>query len=172
MECEWSVPLAPVTSIQESSLATTSRIVSFFMASCIISATSCAVECISPAHSSKSRPCGFLKSVPVQPSFLARSFMAFTNVASASLVLGSIFLPTYSASTMAASLPEGIIRPRSACSTVSSSPSSKPAVELPTVAAALLTVTFSSILQFSTVRIAVMTLVIEAILTCSSASRA
>lgn len=66
----------------------------------------------------------------------------------------------------------GIIRPRSACSTVSSSPSRSPAVELPTVAAALLTVIFSSILQFSTARIAVMTLVIEAILTCSSALRA
>ena len=102
---------------------------------------------------------------------LARSFMAFTNVASASLVLGSIFLPTYSASTMAASLPEGNHQAAQCLLHGKLVAFEQAAVELPTVAAALLTVTFSSILQFSTVRIAVMTLVIEAILTCSSAPR-
>ena len=71
----------------------------------------------------------------------------------------------------AASLPLMTMSPVSASSMVRVSPSRRPKLDSPTVAATWSTVTVSKRLQFSSATSAVMTLVTEAILIASSALR-
>ena len=129
------------------------------------------VECRLPAQASKSKPWGFSNTVSVQPSSFAFSFMASMNTAYGSSLVGSICAPAVVAIAVAASLPLMTMSPVSASSMVSVSPSKRPRLDSPTVAAAWSTVTVSERSQCSSATRAVMTLVTEAILMGSSASR-
>ena len=126
---------------------------------------------MSPTYLSKSRPCGFAKSVFVQPSSAALLFIASTNAAWAALSAPPSEPPTASAIAIAASFPDEVRSAFSASSSVSTSPSLSAADDSPIVAASLLTVIFVSSEAFSSATMAVMILVTDAICVCVSASR-
>ena len=137
-----------------------------------MTATSRAVEYISLSNSPTSRPWGFENSVLVMPSSAALAFMAATKASLGSCPSAARVAPTVSAMAMAASLPEGTMRPVSAACSDSLSPTASSADDSPTVPAASLTVTVVSRgIPESRATMAVITLVMEAMWVCVSASR-